>query len=138
MAKEMSEETLGTFLVMLTALFSGFNIVANKYFLAKVDPLVLTAVRALLIGVLFLFLSLYVARNDNGQFKRTSWKNLLLIGIIGGGIAFWMFFEGLKLTLAGRAGFIQKTLPIYATILAVFFLKEKINKRIIIAMIIML
>ena len=92
MKREMSNEAIGTILVILTAIFSGFNIVANKYFLAAVDPLALTAIRGLLIGVVFLVLSLYIANKDNGQFNRTSWKNLLLIGIIGGGIAFWMFF----------------------------------------------
>lgn len=138
MQKEMSRELIGTILVILTAIFSGFNIVANKYFLAAVDPLILTAIRGLMIGILFLFISLVVANKDNGQFKHTSWKNLLLIGIIGGGIAFWMFFSGLKLTLASRAAFIHKTLPIYATILAVIFLKEKVSKRTYFALILML
>jgi len=42
------------------------------------------------------------------------------------------------MTLAGRAAFLHKTLPIYAAILAFIFLKEKISKKQLIAMLIML
>lgn len=122
-------ELIGTLLVLLTAIFSGFNIVANKYFIATIDPLVFTLTRALLIGLIFLIITLFVSKKTGKPFKQTSWKNLFLIGLIGGGIAFWMFFAGLKLTLAGRAAFLHKTLPIYATIFAVIFLKEKVSRR---------
>ncbi len=126
-------EVKGTLLVFLTALISGFAIVANKFFVVSIDPLILTALRALFIGILFLFISLYFNRGKK-TFNKVSWKWLVSIGIIGGGFAFWLFFSGLKLTMAGRAAFIHKTLPIYALILGFFFLKEKITKKQLIAM----
>jgi drug/metabolite transporter (DMT)-like permease len=98
---------------------------------------VLTAVRALFIGIIFLFISLYFSKSSK-KFNKVSWKYLVLIGIIGGGIAFWMFFSGLKLTTAGRAAFIHKTLPVYAVVLAFIFLKEKITKKQLIAIGVML
>jgi len=42
------------------------------------------------------------------------------------------------MTMAGRAAFLHKTLPIYAVILAFIFLKEKISRKQLIAMFIML
>jgi len=126
-------EVKGTLLVFLTALISGFAIVANKFFVVSIDPLILTALRALFIGILFLFISLYFNRGKK-TFNKVSWKWFVSIGIIGGGFAFWLFFSGLKLTMAGRAAFIHKTLPIYALILGFFFLKEKITKKQLIAM----
>jgi drug/metabolite transporter (DMT)-like permease len=134
---KVRKERLGTFLVFLTAIISGISIVVNKFFIVKIDPLIFTATRALIIGVLFFAISLFICQSENKKFKKVSWKTLLLIGVIGGGIAFWLFFEGLKLTTAGRAAFLQKTLPIYALILAFIFLKEKISKHQLIAMIIM-
>jgi drug/metabolite transporter (DMT)-like permease len=130
-------EIRGTLLILLTAIISGVSVVINKFFVVKVDPLILTAVRALFIGIIFLFVSLYFSGKEK-KFNKTSWKYLILIGIIGGGIAFWLFFSGLQLTTSGRAAFIHKTLPIYATLLAIIFLKEKITKKQLIAIIIML
>ena len=140
MKKEMTKnEVLGTLLVLFTAIISGFSIIANKFFVVSIDPLLFTALRAFFIGIIFLAISLYLTRSSKGKkFKQTSWKNLLLIGIIGGGFAFWMFFAGLKMTLGVRAAFLHKTLPIYALILAFIFLKEKITKQQLIAMGIML
>jgi len=127
------KETRGTLLILLTALISGMSIVINKFFVVKVDPLVLTASRALLIGLVFFLISFFISRSTKKDFKKTSWIKLILIGIIGGSFAFWLFFEGLKLGSAGRAAFIHKTLPIYAIILAFIFLKEKITRKHLIA-----
>jgi len=131
-------EFFGTALVFLTAFISGLAIVINKFFVVKIDPLLFTAIRAFFIGLIFLGVSLFVSGFDVRRFKKVSWKPLLLIGIIGGGFAFWLFFAGLKMTMAGRAAFLHKTLPIYAGILAFVFLKEKITKKQLIAMGLML
>lgn len=141
MKKEIKNKNLneirGTLLVLLTAFISGIAIVINKFFVVKIDPLLFTATRALFIGIIFFLISFYFSRSK-GKFKQTSWKYLILIGIIGGSLAFWLFFSGLKLTTSGRAAFLHKTLPIYALVLAFIFLKEKITKKQLIAMSIML
>ena len=133
-----SNEFLGTFLIILTAIISGASIVINKFFVVSVDPLLLTSLRAFFIGIIFFFISLYFSRKNKTSFNKVSWKWLLTIGIVGGSFAFWLFFTGLKVTTAGRAAFIHKTLPIYACILAFIFLKEKIGKKLLIALGIML
>lgn len=56
---------------------------------------------------------------------------LLLIGFMGGGAAFLLFFKGLSLTSAAQGAFIHKTMFIYIAFLAAIFLKEKINKEFI-------
>lgn len=135
-----NKETIGTLLILITAIFSGVAIIVNKFFVASIDPLVFTALRALFIGIIFLVISLLMSKWDskgNFKFKKSPWWALLLIGILGGGIAFWMFFSGLNLTLGIRAAFLHKTLPIYAAIFAFLFLKEKITKKQLIAMCVM-
>lgn len=134
--KMNNKEWMGTLLVILTALVSGIAVVVHKFFVSQIDPLIFTGVRAFFIGIIFLFISLYFTRNKKG-FNKVSWRWLVSIGVIGGGFAFWMYFSGLSMTLAGRAGFIHKTLPVYAGILAFLFLKEKISKKALIAMIVM-
>jgi drug/metabolite transporter (DMT)-like permease len=132
------KEWIGTFLVFLAAIISGVSIVINKFFIVEIDPLLFTAIRSFFIGLAFLFISFYFSVIDKKKFKKTSWKYLFLIGTIGGGVAFWLFFTGLKLTTSGRAAFLHKTLPIYAIILGFIFLKEKISKKQLLAIGIML
>ncbi|MBU0635801.1 DMT family transporter, partial [Candidatus Micrarchaeota archaeon] len=60
---------------------------------------------------------------------KKQWGQLALIGLTGGSIAFLLFFFALQNTSAITAGFLHKTIFIFATILAVVFLKEKINKK---------
>ncbi len=119
----------GTVLAFLTAVISGVSIFANKFFITGLDPTVFTALRAVIIGLVFLVLSLYFHSWKTKENRKISWGLLLVVGIIGGGVAFLFFFYGLQLTTAGRAAFLHKTLPLYATILAFLVLKEKIGKK---------
>jgi drug/metabolite transporter (DMT)-like permease len=134
----MKKEALGTLLAILTAVVSGFSIPVNKIFVSGLDPVVFTAVRAILIGVIFFAL----AGMRNGfrfrNLNRVPWSWLLLIGIIGGGLGFLLYFSGLELTTSGRAAFLHKTLPIYVTVFAFLFLKEKVTRKQNYALLVML
>ncbi len=133
----MKKETLGTILAIAAAVVSGISIPANKVFAADLDPAVFTAIRALIIGTVFLFLSLWQFKFDFGRFRKVSWKYMFAIAVVGGAFAFLLFFSGLKLTTAGRAAFLHKTLPLYVAMLAFVFLREKITKKYMYAMLLM-
>jgi len=133
----MKKETFGTFLAIVTALFSGLAIPMNKIFVVDLDPTVFTAIRGLIIGIIFYIIFLFEGKSVSKKSK-IHWKYLLYIAIIGGSFAFLLFFTGLKLTTAGRGAFLHKTLPLYVTILAFIFLREKINKKQILALFFML
>ncbi len=124
-----SRETLGTILAVLTAIISGFSIPLNKIFVVQTDPAVFTAIRAFIIGLIFLAFARWQSKKSKSSFKKVPWRYLILIGIIGGGLAFLLYFTGLSLTTSSRAAFLHKTLPIYTTILAFIFLKEKVSPR---------
>lgn len=134
----MKKETLGTFLVICAAIISGFAIPVNKLLIIDLSPTVFTATRAILIGIGFFIIVSFKNNFNYKKFKRVPWKSLLAIGFIGGGLAFLFYFTGIKLTTSGRAAFLHKTLPIYTIILAFLFLKEKVVKKQILALILML
>jgi drug/metabolite transporter (DMT)-like permease len=133
-------------LALCTAIISGFAIPVNKIFVVETDPAVFTAVRALIIGFIFLCLSSWERRRSGlsvvsrkvGNFPVKSWKYLIAIGVIGGGLAFLAYFTGLTFTTAGRAAFLHKTLPLFAAALAVVFLKEKVGRKQWYALLVML
>jgi len=149
----MKKEALGTILAIIAALISGVSIMANKLFIVDMEPVVFTAVRALFIGIIFFMLLSYSSWGRNKVVKKNKakdrakvkanapkkipWKYYLAIGIIGGAFAFLLFFSGLKLTTGGRAAFLQKTMPLYITVLALVFLKEKISRKQLGAMLLM-
>lgn len=133
----MRKETLGTILAMTTALISGLAIPVNKIFVVDLDPTVFTAVRALFIGIIFFVLASFQSKSKHKKFKKVPWKYLIAIGVVGGSFAFLMFFTGLKLTTAGRGAFLHKTLPLYITIFAFLFLKEKVSQKQVLALALM-
>ncbi len=57
----------------------------------------------------------------------SQWRRLGLIGVIGGGVPFLLFFEGLARASSGQAAFIHKTLLVWVALLAVPFLAERIT-----------
>ncbi len=139
----MNKETLGTILAVITAIFSGIAIPANKVFIVNIDPLVFTAVRSIIIGIAFLCLAVWLNKKTEKKTKAKqrfaiNWKYLAGIAVIGGALAFFLYFTGLKFTTAGRAAFLHKTLPLYVAVLAFLFLKEKITKKYLYAMILMI
>lgn len=133
----MKKEFLGTLTALLTAFISGFAIIVNKVFIIDLDPVVFTSVRALIIGAVFFIIASFDCKFDYKKFKKVSWSYLIPIGLIGGGMAFLLFFTGLKYTTGGRAAFLHKTLPLYTILFAFFFLKEKITKKLVLAVVLM-
>ncbi len=132
----MNKETYGTILALLTAIVSGVAIPVNKIFVVSLDPTVFTAVRAVVVGLVFLLLSLVTGGFKKGRLK-VNWKYLALIAIIGGSFAFLLFFTGLKFTTGGRAAFLHKTLPLYVAVFAFIIVREKIPRKQIFALVVM-
>lgn len=135
----MKNETKGIIFALLAALFSGIAIPANKLFIVNLDPAVFTAVRAVIIGVIFLLISWRQAKGEHRAFRKVSWKYLISIAVIGGAAAFLIYFQGLQLTTAGRAAFLyHSTLTISTVLLAFMFLNERITRKMSFALGIML
>src|SRR3989339_648720 len=125
----MNKQTLGLILVLSTALISGFSIFINKFAVSASNPFILTFAKSIVVSAL-LFAALLFFR-DFGKLKllsRIQWLKLSLVGLVGGSTAFLIYFYALKNTSAINAGFIHKTLFIFAALFAFLFLKEKISK----------
>jgi drug/metabolite transporter (DMT)-like permease len=119
----------GIMFSLLAAGISGISIFANTIFVSKTDPLIFTIIRNMVVALL-LSAGLVVS----GQTKhlttlsKKEWGKLLVIGAIGGGIPFALFFTGLASIGAVNGNILQKTLFLWVALLAVPFLKERISK----------
>jgi drug/metabolite transporter (DMT)-like permease len=69
-------------------------------------------------------------RTDPGGWRAwgpAHWLGLAYVGVVGGGIAFVLFFDGLADTTATPAAFWRDTLVIWVAVLALPFLRERVH-----------
>ncbi len=125
-------ERKGILLVLTTAVISGVSIYFNALGVKFANPYVFTGIKNLIVGVAFL--SLILLLKELPAIKKLTgrqWWQLILIGLIGGAIPFLLFFKGLSLTIAAQGSFIHKTMFLFVGFLAIVFLKEKLNKSLL-------
>ncbi len=125
-----SNKDKGIYLALIATIISGFSIFLNKIAVTAIkQPLVFTAVKNTLVGVLILAIILLFEKWKNiKKLNRKDVTYLLLIGVIGGSLPFYLFFTGLSQIPAVNAAIIQKTLVVWVAILAVPLLKERMSK----------
>ena len=126
----MSNITKGIYISLATAVISGVSIFVNKFAVDAVKPaLYFTSVKN--VAVALLIVTIVLATGEWKKIAKLSKKELgylLLIGIIGGSLPFYLYFTGLSQTPAVNAAIIHKTLVFWAMLMAIPFLKEKVSK----------
>jgi len=128
-------EKKGILFVLATAIISGVSIFVNSLGVKFGNPYVFTGLKNILVGLALL--SLILALKEWKQLRKLTkkdWWRLTLIGLIGGAVPFLLFFKGMSMTMAAQGSFIHKTLFIYVGFLAIVFLKEKLNKSLLIGL----
>lgn len=123
----------GIALAFAAACISGVSVVVNSFAVREFgDPTVYTTLKNLL-AALFLMavgLALSARRSPIGFSRPRSAReglSLVAVGVIGGGLAFALFFQGLAQTSTTSAAFVQKTLVVWVAILAVVTLRERFS-----------
>lgn len=123
----------GLWLVLFTAIISGVSIFMNAFGVKGINPYIFTGAKNLVVGILlFSIIILYSNFKDIKKLKAKDWRNLSLIGLIGGSIPFLLFFKGLQMATPAQGSFVHKTMIVWVVVLSLLFLKEKVNSKIII------
>lgn len=120
----------GIYFSLLAALISGISVFVNKFAVDAIKPaLYFTSVKNFAVAVLLV--ALLLATKEFVQLKKLSKKeliNLVLIGVVGGALPFYLFFTGLAQTSAINGALIQKTMVFWIALMAFPLLKEKLTK----------
>jgi len=115
-------------LALLTAGFSGVAVFLNSLTVKAVgDALVFTTVKNL--GVAVIIGLVLLRQKIDWSIVRANWRPLLAIGVIGGSLPFYLFFQGLSLTNPATGALIHKTLIFWVALWAIPVLKEKISGK---------
>jgi len=129
----------GIALAAVTAVVSGFSVFVNGYGVrswtgAGASSAAYTTFKNLVAALLLGAIAYGVARRAPAGSLRpknaSQWRRLGFIGVIGGGAAFLLFFEGfarIASASSAQAGFIHKTLLLWVAVLAVPFLAERVG-----------
>jgi drug/metabolite transporter (DMT)-like permease len=121
--------TRGIYFALITAFISGIANFVNKFAVDAINPpLVFTATKNSGVGLLIIGILILTAKwKKMRQLNRREMVYLLLIGIIGGSIPFYLYFTGLSQIPAINASLIHKTLVFWVALMAIPFLKEKVT-----------
>ena len=117
----------------MAACISGVSVVLNSFAVREFgDATLYTTVKNLFAAALLLGTAVALGARSSSLGLSTpraarDWIGLIAVGVIGGGIAFALFFQGLAQTSPTSAAFVQKTLVIWVAALAVVLLRERLT-----------
>lgn len=125
----MGMQTKGLQLAFLAAIISGVSVFVNKLALADFSsPLAFTATKNFAVGIAIVSFLIFSKKwQQIKTLKINQILKLVLVGIIGGSLPFYLFFTGLSQTSAVNAAILQKTLVLWVALLAVPLLKESLS-----------
>jgi len=108
---------------------SGISIYVNKFGVAQVsDPFIYTTVKNSVVVVgLLAAVGLLASWKELRNLTPKRWLAWIGLGVIGGGVPFLLFFQGLSSASPASASLLQKTLFIWVALLAVPLIKERLG-----------
>ena len=134
----MARRQKGIMLAVATAVISGFAVFINGYGVRSwvgeglASATTYTTFKNLIAALALLSIGVVATRRHSkeGLTRPTSgkqWLGLIAVAVVGGSVAFALFFEGFARASSGQAAFLHKTLIIWVAILAVGLLRERIR-----------
>ena len=119
----------GLGLAVATALISGISVFLNGQFVKLFhEPTLLAAVRNGVVGIVLVAIAVGSgAGRELRQLSARQLGGLFVVGVIGGGISFALFFNGLSTSSSPAAAIIHKTLFVWVAALAIPFLGERVG-----------
>jgi drug/metabolite transporter (DMT)-like permease len=112
--------------LFLTAVFWGGTFIAGRVVAKDVGPFAASFLRFAIASVFLLFITWRVD-GKLPAIKKTQIIPIILLGMTGVFAYNVLFFKGLKIIEAGRASLIIANNPIFITLFASYFFKEKLN-----------
>lgn len=118
----------GILLAYLTAIVSGVSVFANSFGVVTMDATAYAFVKNVAVAAIIAAIGLSLGNwKEFLSLTRKQALMLLFIGVIGGGVAFALYFNGLAATGGAAGSFIYRLLFVFAIVIGVGWLKENFN-----------
>ncbi|MGV8967528.1 MAG: DMT family transporter [Cellulomonas sp.] len=126
-----STRRTGLLLALATACISGFAVYLNGYGVKAFGNASVYTTAKNLVAAVVLLAVVTAGRGAGARVTRPQgmrqWLGLGVVGVLGGCVAFLLFFEGLARASSVQSAFIHKTLVIWVAVLAVALLGERMS-----------
>jgi len=121
----------GIALAYLTALVSGISVFANSLGVVTMDATAYALVKNVAVAAIIAAIALSIGSwREFLALNRKQLLMLLFVGVVGGGVAFALYFNGLAATGGAVGSFLYRLLFVFAVVIAVGALKEKFEWKI--------
>lgn len=112
--------------------WSSFTVL-GKIIMKELKPII-AITYASLAGILILILPVYRedALQNITQYSAEVWLSIFALGFLGATLAFTWFYEGVNKIGPSRAGIFINFVPIFATLMAILILHEKLSSSLIV------
>jgi len=121
----------GILLALTTAAISGVSVFVNASGVKLFDSSTVYTTAKNVVAALVLLAVVGLGRGAGARLTRPAgtrqWVALVAVGLIGGALAFVLFFEGLSRATSPQAAFIHKTLVLWVALLALPLLHERLQ-----------
>lgn len=133
--RDMDEKTKGFIYILITAFFWGTFEVVAKTIVSDFTPMQLAFLRFAIGSGILLPFAFYEMNQKGIRIEKKDWKNFMVLGIIS--VVFSMVFlqMAIKYANASIVAVLFSSNPLFAMPLAVLILKEKMNKKAIMTLI---
>jgi drug/metabolite transporter (DMT)-like permease len=126
------DKKFGLMLVIATALISGVSVFINVWAVNGFDSSVFTFAKNALVAILLFAIILGLGMfPELRNLKKKDWRNLVILGLVGGSIPFLLFFRGIQIAGASAGSFFHKLLFIPVIIFAFLFLRERPSWKVV-------
>jgi len=124
------------FLAILSSLMAALSTIFAKVGLQRVDPIVATALRSIIIMIFAISLALYVSKNVNMiKSLTTSEIIFIILSAIAGGLSWVFYFMALQKGEASVVAAIDRSSILFILLFSILFLHESITINKILAII---
>lgn len=125
------DKSNGIALAYLTALVSGISVFANSFGVVTMDATAYTLVKNVAVAAIIAAIALSIGTwREFLALNRKQLAMLLFVGVIGGGVAFALYFNGLAATGGAAGSFLYRLLFVFAVVIAVGALKERFSWKV--------
>ncbi|MGL1903252.1 MAG: DMT family transporter [Fibrobacterales bacterium] len=137
MAHNQSQEKLSIILTVIgTILFSSKVLLAKWAYLHGASPLTVLMLRMASAAPFYIIIGIIASQRSKVPITKKEWLTLLFLGIIGYYLSSFMDFTGMQYISSGLERMILYLYPTFVFIISVGILKQKITRRVLVALII--
>jgi len=123
-------------LAILSSLMAALSTIFAKIGLQKIDPIIATALRSVIIMVFTMSVALYITKNINLAKSLTRYElTFIILSGIAGGLSWIFYFMALQKGYASIVAAIDKSSILFILVFSILFLHESITVSKVLAII---